>query len=139
LNTHDKNLIRAISSFEEYGFIHGMALLEDLPADEKRFTVWCRQWEQLISLPLDSPMISWMIRHFVNLREKLKAENDSMTKSYLFEDIKLQVLRRAKAEAEIRLKRVSLPDPEKQKFVARLQRADIEHMHELLQSLNCRT
>jgi len=135
LDGQDIHFIRAVSPFEEDEFIRTMANLENLPNDEAHLIIWCQYWERLISLPIDSEMILQAVDHFVNLREKLIAENHISINDYLFEDIRLQILRRAKAEAEKLLMNILLPDEDKKKISADLQKAGLDGTHGILREL----
>jgi hypothetical protein len=135
LDKQDIRFIRAVSPFEEYEFIKAMANLEELPNNGNHLVLWCQYWERLISLPIDTEMIKQAVEHFVNLREKLITENHAVINNYLFEDISLQILRRAKAEGERLLMNIFISDEDKKEKLFRLQKADIDNVNEIIREL----
>lgn len=81
--------------------------LLDLPGDEPGFRLWCAGWERLLSLPLSGREVAEVLGHFILLRRELERADPESAEDDLLADIELQVLRRAKAEAELRLARTS--------------------------------
>jgi hypothetical protein len=89
--------------FKERELTRLLGRLIDLPLDEKEFRFWCTGWERLLSLPLSGHEMAEVLGHFILLRRELERHDPEMAEDDLLADIRLQVLRRAKAEAERRL------------------------------------
>lgn len=119
--------------FSEFEFIRMMSDLDDVPRDETQCLEWCEKWERLLRLPLDTRQIEELTGHFAKLTDKTPAH---LSQSHLFHDLELQVLRRAKAEAERVLRHnrnvpASIADGLSQRLCA----ARIQGAHEILSNL----
>ncbi len=127
--------IRAISPFGKREFIQNMAVLESLPSNKPSLIAWCRQWERLISLPLDTEMLLQAIEHFVNLGKQLSSEYPDADSNPLCSDVKLQLLRRAKSEAESLLIQAAKSSSDMKDKRDILYRADLEKIHRILHEM----
>ena len=97
------DLFNLACPFKERELARLLGRLIDLPVDEPGFRLWCSGWERLLSLPLSGREVSEVLGHFILLRRELERREPEMAEDDLLADIQLQVLRRAKAEAERRL------------------------------------
>lgn len=97
------DLFNLACPFKERELARLLGRLIDLPVDEPGFRLWCAGWERGLSLPLSGREVAEVLGHFVLLRRELERRDPEMAEDDLLSDIQLQVLRRAKAEAERRL------------------------------------
>lgn len=122
--------------FEEREQIRLMARLHELP-EPRRVAErdWCAGWESLISLPMTESEVLETIEHFVNLSQELELRGHLQCEPEFFEDVRLQVLRRAKAVAETLLGRSRAAASEDEKRRCLLARAGVAATYDLLREL----
>lgn len=89
--------------FKERELARLLGRLIELPAsesDEAELRRWCAGWERLLGLPLASRELVEVLESFLLLRRELAARVPGLLEHELMGDVELQLLRRAKAQAE---------------------------------------
>jgi hypothetical protein len=97
-------------TFAEWEMVRLLSRLEALPSEDRSAERgWCGDWEQLLSLPLTQEEVVEVLNHFVNLQRTLEVQGGLRHEFNLFQDVTLQVLRRAKAALEALLRARGAP------------------------------
>lgn len=121
--------------YEVSQLIEVLARLQSVPetrSDERR---WCEGWERLIGLEVTAGELVEILDHFLNLSRQVEANGHLQHEYELYEDVSLQLLRRAKAEAEHLLDAAGGDRIPGQHLRQRLERADLAATYRILQEL----
>src|SRR6185369_7414876 len=100
LDRRRPDLLDLACPFKERELARLLGRLSELPADEAGLRGWCSGWERLLGLPLASRELLEVLEHFLLLRRELGAWSPGVLEDELLGDVELQLLRRAKAQAE---------------------------------------
>lgn len=126
----------SVAPFEECEFIRIMAIVAKLPETGTELNHWCRHWERLIGLPVRTDMLTETFGHYINLRRQLQSGGNFPGGDDFLEDLTLQLLRRARAEAEIIIRTDRFPENERKTYAARLKKSTLEGTHTILMELS---
>jgi len=97
--------LTGVTRFLERSFIDTLSDTVRLPHDEDTASTWLARWERLLALPLDMTMLTSALRQFLDRHQALGdgPEGRAIRDTPVYRDLRLQLLRRAQAEAERRL------------------------------------
>lgn len=113
-----------------------MATLGEIPPDLKDLRSWCAGWERLLSLPLSSAEVLEVLDEFLTLRRELERRLPAAIGDERLGDVALQVLRRAKAEAETNVERTAGDQVALAETRRQIRQGGLEAMARILQELN---
>ncbi len=122
-------------SFEQGQIAELLHRLRQVDADQLPLRRWCEGWERLLGLPLSVHDLVEIVDHFLNLSRELETAGRLAEDVDLYEDVRLQLLRRAKAAAEELLELLPLAAPRRRNLAERLERADLSAVFRILQEL----
>ena len=135
LETENSSILH-VCPFEEREQLRLMARLAELPVAERAAERdWCAAWESLISLPMTESQMLEMLELFVNLTQQLELRGGLQHELGLLNDVRLQVLRRSKAAAEIVLARNRAGAVDADRWRSQLVRASVEATYHLFGEL----
>ena len=121
--------------FRERELARGMVRVTDLPASPADLRRWCSGWERLLGLPLASGEVLEILDHFLALRREVERRDREGLEGGLLKDLSLQILRRARAEAELSL-RHARPSPLAADPGRRLGQSSLEAVFSMLQEIH---
>jgi len=122
--------------FKEREMARVMAALGDLPRSELGLSSWCAGWERLLSLPLSSAEILEVLNEFLTLRREVEQKLPAAATDERLGDVALQVLRRAKAQAEENAVRTAGDPKALTETRRRIRQGGLEAMVRIIQESN---
>lgn len=132
LHARQPALFERCCTFSERRITRLMSEAKDLAMHAPVFDTWRNTWEQMLFLPLTARDLVDILEHFFTLQQQPAVRTMNQENRGACEDLRLQLLRRARAEAERLLERA----PEAQhKLRARLSHADVEETWTTLNKL----
>jgi hypothetical protein len=134
LDSSDPDLFDLACPFAERELARLLARQSDAPRDAAGLRRWCAGWERLLGLPLSGSELAEVVELFVNLRHGLESQAPTLAADELLGDVELQVLWRAKVQAELLLAR-SRDGQRTPAWAQRLLHARLEATFRLLQEL----
>ncbi len=136
LSASSPDLFDLACPFKEREMVRVMAALGDLPRSETGLRSWCAGWERLLSLPLSSAEILEVLDEFLTLRREAEQRFPAAATDERLGDVALQVLRRAKAEAEENAVRTAGDQEALAEARRRIRQGGLEAMVRILQESN---
>ncbi|HYO12593.1 MAG TPA: hypothetical protein VE685_05305 [Thermoanaerobaculia bacterium] len=122
--------------FREREMARVMAALGEIPRNEVDLRSWCAGWERLLSLPLSGAEVLEVLDEFLTLRRELERRLPAAAGDERLGDVALQVLRRAKAEAETAAARAAGDQEAFAETRRRIRQGGLEAMARILQESN---
>jgi hypothetical protein len=122
--------------FQEREMAQVMAALGEFPRNAKDLRSWCAGWERLLSLPLSGAEVLEVLDEFLVLRRELEQRLPAAVEDERLEDVALQVLRRAKVEAEANVERTTSDQVALVETRRQIRQGGLEAMARILQELN---
>lgn len=136
---NDEALLVGIVPFTERQLALLLRQVERLPGRLADVTPWCAAWERLLALPLNASSLQVVLSAFTRIEVEGRRTGCPAMSAPLFADVRLQLLRRAKAEVERLLARAEMPEQERQETRARLRQVDLGATLDILRHVARRT
>lgn len=126
----------AACTFQERELVRTLAQVGSTTPRDDEIDTWYRAWERLLSLRLETSEVIEVLDLFCSLSSQARQRDEIAFESEYADDVTLQVLRRAKAEAESLLLRVGEKTDRARRWRTRLREGGPGAVLQLLKELD---